>query len=75
MSKPLPFHDTSCGVCRSIDDAVWQQAIDRIVTAARDRRPVDGVVEAIELIHAALAKAMPARAGDVDQLPNRPIRL
>ena len=63
------------GVCRSIDDAVWQQAIDRIVTAARDRRPVDGVVEAIELIHAALAKAMPARAGDVDQLPNRPIRL
>ena len=63
------------GVCSSIDDGVWRQAIDRIVAAAGDQRPVDGVVEAIDLIHAALIRAMPSDGADVDELPNRPIRL
>ena len=63
------------GVCRSIDDSVWQQAIDRIVSGAGEQRPVDGVVDAIGMIHQALARAMPSDGTDVDELPNRPIRL
>ncbi len=63
------------GICRSIDESFWEQIVVSIVAAAQDQRPVDGVVEAIAKIHEALARAMPARGDDVDELPNQPIRL
>lgn len=75
----LPLHAVEIvvdrGVCASIDDQLWQSAIDMIIAASKAGRPVDGIVDAIDQIHGALAVAMPAGPDDVDELPDRPIRL
>lgn len=75
----LPLHAVEIvvdrGVCKRIGDEAWQRAVDTIVSASRAGRPVDGVVESIESIHALLAAAMPADSDDVNELPDRPIRL
>lgn len=75
----LPLHAVEIvadrGICASVDAGLWQKAIATIVAASKAERPVDGVVAAIALIHDALATAMPAGSDDVNELPDRPIRL
>jgi uncharacterized membrane protein len=63
------------GVASRVSPQLWTDAVARIALGCERGAPVDGIVEAIALIHDALAEAMPYEAGDRNELSDRPIRL
>jgi hypothetical protein len=65
------------GIDARVDDAVWQQACDLVTDACAQRRPVQGVLDAIALLHDALAVAVPAaeHPHNPNELSNRPMIL
>lgn len=63
------------GVAKRVSPQLWTDAVARIARGCERGAPVDGIVEAIALIHDALAEVMPYGAGDRNELPDRPIRL
>jgi hypothetical protein len=64
------------GAVRRVDPAVWQDACTTLATACREARQVDGSVEALAAIGAALAAAFPSDGRDnPDELPNAPMML
>lgn len=64
------------GAAKHIDAAVWQAACARLAAACREGRQVDGAVDALDALAAALAQAFPADGRDnPDELPNAPLML
>jgi len=64
------------GAVRHIDPAVWRDACASLAAACRDGRQVDGAVQALAIIGAALAAAFPSDGRDnPDELPNAPLVL
>jgi uncharacterized membrane protein len=62
------------GAHRVMATARWDEICAAVTHACRSERHVDGVVDAIVAINQELQAALPAGAGDQDELPNRSIR-
>ena len=58
----------------ALGQQTMQQACDRLREAFIDGRHEQGMLDALDVLHAELARAFPVdpRARDVDELPNRP---
>jgi putative membrane protein len=54
---------------------VWGDAMAALVAAVRDKRPGDGMAEAVTLMGKVLAEHFPRSAGDTNELPDRLIEL
>ncbi|HVF92892.1 MAG TPA: TPM domain-containing protein [Sphingomonas sp.] len=54
---------------------VWGDAMIALVSAVRDGRPADGMVDAVTAIGAVLAEHFPRRTDDTNELPDRLIEL
>lgn len=61
------------GVHEAVAPETWREAVAAVVSAAREERLVDGVVEAVARCGAALAEALPPEPGLGDELPNEPV--
>lgn len=61
------------GVHEAVAPESWREAVHAIVSAAREGRLVDGIVEAVARCGAALAEALPPEPGLGDELPNEPV--
>ncbi len=59
------------GIHAKVDQHVWDDAIQALVSAIKDGRPADGFVAAIERCGAVLATHFPPGALKRDELPNR----
>ena len=53
----------------------WQEICIGMAEACREGRHVEGVLAGVQAVNAGLAAAVPAGAGDPDELPNRSIRV
>ncbi len=62
-------------IASRVGETEWQSVIDKLVPALGRGARADGLVQAIQEIGAILARHAPAKAGDVDELPNRIIVL
>lgn len=56
---------------------IWQDACQLIASAGAQQHPVEGLIEAIELLNRTLAEVLPAQPGqhNPNELANRPSRL
>jgi putative membrane protein len=59
------------GVDAPVPEGTWDRCLERLLTAAREDRLVDGLTRAIDEIGEVLARHVPAEEGDHNQLPNR----
>jgi putative membrane protein len=66
---------TDRGVSSVVDDSVWANAVAEFTAAVRQGRIADGVVDAVNACARVLTERLPPRAGDVNELPNRPLEL
>lgn len=58
-----------------VGTAAWEAVCARVLAEAREGRLVDGIEAAVAEAGQLLATHIPPRAGDTDELPNRPIVL
>jgi putative membrane protein len=58
------------GIAAKVDPAIWQKAIDRLISAIRGGHLAGGLVDAIEQAGAVLAEHFPPRTGDTNELPD-----
>ncbi len=63
------------GINARVDSAVWEDAVDALVTAIKAGRPTDGFVAAIEKCGAVLAVHFPPGTLKRDELPNRLVEI
>jgi len=63
------------GINARVDKAVWDDAIDALVTAIRAGCPTDGFVAAIEKCGVVLAAHFPPGTLSLDELPNRLVEI
>jgi putative membrane protein len=61
------------GIADRVDQGVWRDAIEALLTALREGRGPDGLVAAVARVGAILAEHAPPRADDADELPNKVI--
>jgi putative membrane protein len=61
------------GIADRVDQGVWRDAIEELVTALREGRGPEGLVAAVARVGAILAEHAPPRADDADELPNKVI--
>ena len=66
---------TDRGVGTVVDDNVWANTVSQFAATVRQGRIADGIVDAVDACARVLAERLPPRAGDVDELPNRPMEL
>jgi putative membrane protein len=66
---------TDRGVGSVVDDRVWANTVSHFAATVRQGRIADGVVDAVNACARVLAERLPPRAGDVNELPNRPLEL
>jgi putative membrane protein len=59
------------GIAETVDKREWQEAVDALIAAAREGRPIDGCVVAVERVGAILARHAPREEGDVNETPDR----
>lgn len=64
------------GAVRRVDPAVWELACAQLTEGCRSARQVDGALQCLATLEAALAAAFPCDGRDnPDELPNRPLVL
>jgi len=63
------------GIHARVPPEVWANAVDDLVGALRERRPVDGFEAAVARVGAVLAAEFPPRPRNPDELPNRLIEI
>jgi uncharacterized membrane protein len=64
------------GAVRRVDPAVWERACAQLVDGCRSGRQVDGALQCLATLEAALADAFPSDGREnPDELPNRPLVL
>jgi uncharacterized membrane protein len=63
------------GLARKVDPGAWQNIVQHMSTAFRERRFEDGLTEALAEVSALLVEHFPARHGEVDanELPDAPV--
>ncbi len=63
------------GISARVPQQQWEAICQRMETAFRERRFEEGVVAGLQEITALLSQHFPARDGNVNELPNRPVVL
>lgn len=63
------------GINEKVPQAVWDKAIETLVTAIKDDRPGDGFVAAIEQCGAVLAEHFPPPAGNRNEIPDKLVEI
>lgn len=63
------------GALAAVPQSVWDGAAATVASAARRDRAGEGLADAIAAIGEALSGPFPYRAGDRDELPNRPAQV
>ena len=58
------------GISAKVDDAVWREAMDKLVGEIRAGRLAEGLIAAIETTGTVLARHFPRAANDRNELPN-----
>jgi putative membrane protein len=61
------------GIADRVDEQVWRDTITGLVEALRGGRAADGLVAAVTRVGDILARHVPPRAADTDELPNKVI--
>ena len=59
------------GIDSKVDQAAWQQIVDKFVSDVRSARVADGFRIAIQKVGEILAEHFPAGAKNPDELPNK----
>jgi putative membrane protein len=60
------------GVHALVADGTWDGVVERVVAGIRAGRADQGLIDGIRLCGEILARSFPARAGDANELPDRP---
>lgn len=63
------------GIAKMVEQAEWDAIAATIVQAAREQHLADGLLRAVELSGALLARHFPPSKDDKDELPNRVVEL
>jgi len=58
------------GITDMVPPDVWTSTVGRVVTQARNARGAEGLAQAIRELTQPLAAGLPARADDIDELPD-----
>lgn len=61
------------GIARCVDEHVWRETIEELITAIRAGRVADGLTTAVRRVGEILAEHAPRRPEDTDELPNKVI--
>lgn len=61
------------GIAARVGRAEWSGAIETLLTSLRRGQPVEGLLLTVEKVGAVLARNVPPRPDDTDELPNRVI--
>ncbi|MCC2675141.1 MAG: hypothetical protein K0R58_2088, partial [Ramlibacter sp.] len=63
------------GLSRHVGAAQWQQIVQRMSSAFRERRYEEGLFEAVDAVTAVLVQHFPATAGaaNANELPDEPV--
>ena len=59
------------GISARVPQKTWQDAVDRLIAGCRDDKIADGLVAAVEMCGAVLARQFPLRADHVNELPDK----
>jgi putative membrane protein len=63
------------GIAKKVEQAEWDAIAATVVQAAREKHLADGLIQAVELSGALLARHFPPSSDDRDELPNRVVEL
>ncbi|WP_054143484.1 TPM domain-containing protein [Bosea sp. AAP35] len=63
------------GIDGKVDQAVWDGIVEPLLTAARQDRLTNGLVEAVTALGGVLSRHAPRSADDIDELPNKVVIL
>ena len=69
-SRPIVTASAHCRISAKVDDAVWRDAMDKLVGEIRAGRLAEGLIAAIESTGTVLAKHFPRGDNDRNELPN-----